>query len=133
MHLGTSIHAARADTGMLHLSLENVGSQNTELVVNHLISATGYRVSMARLSFLSEALRRRLKTVEDTPVLSRYFETSVPGLYMVGLASANSFGPMMRFAFGAGYTARRIVRHLTAKTRTSRQEQTQPNAKLVID
>jgi len=30
----------------------------------------------------------------------------------VGLASANGFGPMMRFMFGAGFTARRLSCHL---------------------
>jgi thioredoxin reductase len=121
MHLGASIQSARADAGTLRLALQKNGSQNTELAVDHLISATGYQVSMTKLSFLSETLRRRLKTIEDTPVLSRHFETSVPGLYMVGVASANSFGPMMRFAYGAGYTARRVVAHLIAESRTSVQ------------
>jgi thioredoxin reductase len=134
MHPGTSIQGARVDAGTLHLSLLKSGMQKTELAVDHLISATGYRVSMAKLSFLSDALRRRLRTVEDTPVLSRHFETSVPGLYMVGVASANSFGPMMRFAFGAGYTARRVVGHLTAEIRSARQAEPQAgSAELAID
>lgn len=123
MHLGASIQGLHVDAGMLRLTLQKSGSQITQLAVDHLISATGYRVSMTKLAFLSETLRRRLKTVEDTPILSRHFETSVPGLYMVGVASANSFGPTMRFAFGAGYTARRIVRHLKAASSTSRQAQ----------
>jgi thioredoxin reductase len=132
MHFGTCIQAAHAEAGMLHLSLLKNGSQNTQLTVDHLISATGYRVSMSRLSFLAQPLRGRLRTVQDTPVLSRYFETSIPGLYMVGIASANSFGPLMRFAFGAGYTARRVVWHLTAKTRTCKLAQTQPDIKMVV-
>lgn len=134
MHLGTSVQSARTDAGMLRLTLQKSGAQNTDLAVDHLIAGTGYRVSMTRLSFLSETLRRRMKTVDDTPVLSRHFETSIPGLYMVGVASANSFGPMMRFAFGAGYTARRVVGHLTAESRTSKQIRPQAgSAELAID
>ena len=45
------------------------------------------------------------------PILSRHFETSVPGLYVVGPASAFSFGPMFRFVLGARFTARRLARH----------------------
>jgi cation diffusion facilitator CzcD-associated flavoprotein CzcO len=134
MHLGSSVRSACADAGRLRLTLQRSGEQSTELAVDHLIAGTGYRVSMAKLPFFSDALRHRLKTVEDTPVLSRHFETSIPGLYMVGVASANSFGPMMRFAFGAGYTARRVVGHLTTQTRTSKQlEPHTGNAELAID
>jgi hypothetical protein len=42
-------------------------------------------------------------------VLSSNFESSVPGLYFTGLVAANSFGPVMRFAFGAGFAARRLT------------------------
>ena len=50
--------------------------------------------------------------VEHTPVLSSNFESSVPGLYFVGASAANTFGPLLRFAYGAGFTARRLSRHL---------------------
>jgi hypothetical protein len=40
--------------------------------------------------------------------------SSVPGLYFVGVAAANSFGPLLRFACGADYTARRLAPHLAA-------------------
>lgn len=135
MHLGTSIQQARADTSGLRLTLQNSSSKNAELTVDHLIAGTGYRVSMSKLPYFSETLRRRVNTVDDTPVLSRHFESSVPGLYIVGVASANSFGPMMRFAFGAGYTARRVVGHLTAEPRTSRKQMQQQagSAELAID
>jgi hypothetical protein len=38
----------------------------------------------------------------------------VPGLYFVGAAAANSFGPLLRFAFGAKYAATRVARKLAA-------------------
>ena len=43
-------------------------------------------------------------------MLSSSFESSMPGLYFVGVAAANSFGPVMRFAFGAGFAARTLAR-----------------------
>jgi hypothetical protein len=32
----------------------------------------------------------------------------------VGISAANSFGPLLRFAFGANYAAKRLSRHLAA-------------------
>ncbi len=134
MHLGTTIESARVDGGVVRLDLTAQGGERSELVADHVIAATGYRVSLAKLRFLSESVRQQICSVEDTPVLSRSFETSVKGLYMVGIASANSFGPMMRFACGAGFTARRISKHLAAQARTARLAQPGTgNAGLAID
>jgi hypothetical protein len=82
------------------------------LVVDHVVGATGFKVAISKLKFLDEGLRQQISTIQDTPVLSSNFESSVPGLYMVGIASANSFGPLTRFAFGAKFTAKRISSHL---------------------
>ena len=80
-----------------------------EIVTEHVIAATGYKVDLERLKFLSPEIRSRLKTVQGAPMLSSTFESSVPGLYFAGVAAANSFGPVMRFAFGAGFAARRSL------------------------
>jgi hypothetical protein len=45
-------------------------------------------------------------------LVSRHFESSVPGLYFIGTASALSFGPAFRFVLGADFTARAITRQL---------------------
>jgi thioredoxin reductase len=102
------------------------------LIVDHVISATGYHTSVERLGFLDEALRRQIDQVEDTPVLSRNFETSVPGLYMVGLASSNSFGPLARFAYGAKFTAKHISKHVIAKFRASASSQPRKRSVLYV-
>jgi thioredoxin reductase len=115
LHLGCEVSRASIEGGKVHLEIiKNDGGSST-LMVDHIISGTGYKVSIARMQFLDETLRRLIQNVDDTPILSSNFETSVPGLYMVGLASANSFGPLMRFAYGAGFTAKHISRHLAAK------------------
>ena len=72
----------------------------------HVIAATGYVVDVERLKFLSSEIRSQVKTSKGSPVLSSSFESSVPRLYFVGVAAANSFGPVMRFAYGAGFAAR---------------------------
>lgn len=119
LHLGCKIQSASIEDGKVHLKIVEKDGSNSELVVDHVISATGYQISISRMGFLDEALRRLIHQVEDTPVLSSHFETSVPGLYMVGLASANSFGPLARFAYGARFTAKRISKHVAAKIRAS--------------
>jgi thioredoxin reductase len=119
LHLGCKIQSVSVEDGKAHLKIVEKDGSHLELMADHVISATGYRVSIARMGFLDEPLRRLLKKVEDTPVLSSHFETSVPGLYMVGLASANSFGPLTRFAYGAKFTAKRISKHVAAKIRAS--------------
>lgn len=81
---------------------------------DHVIAATGYRPDVNRLTFLEPSLAQALATVNDTPILSANFQSSVPGLYFVGPVAANSFGPLMRFAVGAGFVARRLSRHLAA-------------------
>jgi thioredoxin reductase len=83
-----------------------------EVVTEHVIAATGYKVDLERLSFLSKELRSQIDTASGSPVLSGGFESSVPGLYFAGIAAANSFGPVMRFAFGAGFAAHRITEAL---------------------
>jgi thioredoxin reductase len=118
-HLGCRVQSAAIEDGKVHLKIVERDGSDAELIVDHVISATGYHASIARMGFLDESLRRRIDQVEDTPVLSSHFETSVPGLYMVGLASSNSFGPLARFAYGAKFTAKHISKHIIAKFRAS--------------
>ncbi len=113
MHLGAQLKAITVRNKCVHLRYGQRGVGESTLIVDHVIAATGYRVAMQRLPFLHASLRQRLRCVEDTPVLKRSFEASVPGLYVVGLASANCFGPLTRFAYGAAFTARRLSRTLS--------------------
>jgi len=82
--------------------------------VDRVIAGTGFKVALSRLSFLDPAIYARIRTSADTPVLDRYFESSVPGLYFVGGAAANSFGPLLRFACGAEFAAKRVAPRLAA-------------------
>jgi thioredoxin reductase len=82
------------------------------VAADYVISATGFKVDMRRLRFLGSTIMDRLDCADFTPVLSPRFETSVPGLFMVGIAAANNFGPLLRFAYGAGYASHRLSGHL---------------------
>ena len=114
MHLGTSIQQATIRENGIRLKFGRKDGSDKEIHVDHVIAATGYRVKLSRLHFFRENLRKQLGNIEDTPILNRNFESSVPRLYMVGLASSNSFGPLTRFAYGAKFTAKRLSRHLAS-------------------
>ncbi len=108
----TALHA-EAQGSRVCLKLGAADGRECQMVTDHIIAATGYKVDLERLKFLSSEIRSKVKAVEGTPVLSTDFESSVPGLYFAGVASANSFGPVMRFAFGAGFAARRLAGSMT--------------------
>jgi thioredoxin reductase len=108
LHLGCTPQSAEVQDGKVHLSIRAANGSEREIVTEHVIAATGYRVDLERLKFLSPEIRSQVKTVMGSPVLSSSFESSFPGIYFVGIAAANSFGPVMRFAFGAGFAARRL-------------------------
>jgi thioredoxin reductase len=110
--LGHTVQQAEVRDGKVHLQLRAQDDTPHEVVADHIISATGYKVALDRLTFLSSQIRSTLRSVESTPVLSSAFESSTPGLYFVGIAAANSFGPVMRFAFGADFAARTVTRAL---------------------
>jgi thioredoxin reductase len=124
--LGHTVESAEIRDGMVQLNLRAADGAERMITCHHVIAATGYKVRMERLKFLSKNILSNLKVVEDTPVLSSNFESSVPGLYFVGIAAANSFGPVMRFAFGAGFAAERLTRALIESSSRERAEAPAP-------
>jgi hypothetical protein len=113
LFLGYSTESTKIVSGRVQLNLRGADGTHRETTVDHVIAGTGYRVDIERLKFLSPELRAQIGVVEGSPLLSANFESSVPGLYFVGLSAANSFGPVMRFAFGAGFAARSLTRAVT--------------------
>src|SRR5438046_2270331 len=126
--LGYVAERAEVHDRKVHLHLRCDDGAEREIVTDHIIAATGYKVDTERLKFLSEEIRANLKVLEGSPVLSRTFESSVAGLYFVGVAAANSFGPVMRFAFGAGFAARRITEVMTESVSRSRAFKAAPGS-----
>jgi hypothetical protein len=107
--LGTSIHAARPRPGggaRLEVLSREQGVR--VLDVDRVLAATGYRVDIDRLGFLSPDVRGSLRRTRGSPVLDASFESSVPGLYFTGLTAAATFGPLLRFVFGTEFASRRI-------------------------
>jgi cation diffusion facilitator CzcD-associated flavoprotein CzcO len=116
MCLSTSLEKVEAEGDRVRLYLRGSDGATSELVVDHVIAGTGYRPDLQRIAFIPDDLRESISKVSATPSLSGSFESSIPGLYFVGPISANTFGPLCRFAFGAGFAAERVTGSLKATT-----------------
>jgi hypothetical protein len=112
--LGWTLRGARPTSGEVALQLERSG-ETAELRADHVIAATGYRVSPASFPFLSRGIQEALRWEDGWPALSRRFESTARGLHFIGFASARYFGPVMRFVAGAHATAPRLADHLTGR------------------
>jgi thioredoxin reductase len=110
IHLGVRIDELRLREGRPEIAYRRADGSREQLTVDQVITATGYRPALSRLAFIEDALRLQLRRLNDTPMLDRGFESSVRGLHFVGPIAANSFGPLVRFAYGADFTARRLAR-----------------------
>ncbi len=122
MHMSAQIQGATWADGKVHVRYDQPGNPDQEFVADHVIAATGYKPEVASLKFLDPRLIARIKTVEGTPVLGSVFQTSVPGLHMIGLAAANSFGPAQRFAVGAKWVTPRLAGYLRRRFKPTRQK-----------
>jgi NADPH-dependent 2,4-dienoyl-CoA reductase/sulfur reductase-like enzyme len=110
--LERELAAVAVEDSRVALTLSGKDGRLETLHVDHVIAATGFRVDLSRLTLLSPSLRKDIAEYGGAPILTRRFESSVPGLYFIGLTAAASFGPLMRFTFGARYAARRLTRAL---------------------
>jgi cation diffusion facilitator CzcD-associated flavoprotein CzcO len=111
---GHRVTAARSDGDKIALTVAS-SAGTKDLSVDHVFAATGYRVDLRRLEFLAPDLRDQVRCVAGWPHLTSSFESSVPGLFFTSLTAAETFGPVMRFVCGAGFTARRISGAVAAR------------------
>ncbi|MFJ9864220.1 FAD-dependent oxidoreductase [Streptomyces sp. NPDC101165] len=118
----TSCRVTRAEAAgcTAHLELSEPHGRGATLTVDHVLAATGYRLDLDVISFLSPAVRGAVACVPGSkaPHLTGTFESSVPGLYFTGSLAAPMFGPMMRFVAGTEFAATRIARHAARLTTT---------------
>ncbi len=112
MLLGSNIEHAEIRGDRVYLKVRDADGILDELATDHVIAATGYKADLRQFRFLSAEIQSKLKSVDGSPKLSSAMESSIPGLHFTGTITANSFGPVMRFAFGARFAAPRIARAL---------------------
>ncbi len=98
----------------VRLRLRSRDGDVVRLHTGHVLAATGYRTDLDRLSFLDGDLRRRIRTMERTPAVDRFFMSSVPGVHFIGPAVAPTFGPVMRFVYGTQFAAGVVSDRLAA-------------------
>ena len=108
--LGAQLGRSWEQGGRVHLEVRLDDGSTRELSADHVVAGTGYEVDLRRLAFLAPVLPK-LRMVAQTPILSRHFEASIPGLYFIGTTAANSFGPLLRFVAGVDFASRQVVAH----------------------
>jgi hypothetical protein len=101
----------------VELLLQTPDNRRVTTSVDQVVAATGYRVDIRQLEFLDSDLMARIRSAHGAPVLSTRFESSINGLFFIGIAAASSFGPLMRFAFGARFVSRRLAPALARRLR----------------
>jgi cation diffusion facilitator CzcD-associated flavoprotein CzcO len=83
-------------------------SSGERLTFDRLVFATGYKVDIPRVPYLN-GFAGRLEVVDGFPVLDEAFQSSIPGLYITGLASTRDFGPFFGFTKGCPTAATLII------------------------
>ncbi|GAC1388748.1 MAG: hypothetical protein NVS4B11_11400 [Ktedonobacteraceae bacterium] len=96
-----------------HVALTLSGGEN--LVVDHVMLATGYNVDVKQLPMVAPSLLTEIESDAGVPTLNHWFESNVPGLYFVGLTSVRRFGPLFRFVVGNKATAQRVASAVARK------------------
>jgi thioredoxin reductase len=115
--LNCKLDAARMVGKRVLLRVTDKRGEAKTVECDHVVAATGFRADLSRVGFMTRPLLSRIATTGAAPKLSGNFETTYPGLYVVGPASANSFGPLMRFMTGAEYAAPVLAKHLAKKAK----------------
>jgi pyridine nucleotide-disulfide oxidoreductase len=93
------------------------GAHGVEIVDSDaVIAGTGFKADIDRLTLLSASLRAEIAREGCAPRLSPGFETSVQNLHIVGILSAPTFGPVMRFMFGAKHAAPMVTGRIAAQS-----------------
>ncbi|HEX3957548.1 MAG TPA: NAD(P)-binding domain-containing protein [Trebonia sp.] len=106
---GTSVVSVVAeDSGEARVRL----SDGTELSVDRIVLATGYKADLGRVPYLAEMLDR-IEVSDGFPVLDETFQTSLPGLYLPGFVGTRDFGPFFGFTRGCPAAAALVTRGLT--------------------
>ncbi|HKQ88378.1 MAG TPA: NAD(P)-binding domain-containing protein [Candidatus Acidoferrales bacterium] len=112
LQLNCVLETAAAHNGGVRLVVHGPQGQR-EYLTDRIIAGTGFIVDVDRLEYLDAGLRQSIaRESGGVPALSSHFETSVPGLFIVGVASSPVFGPIMRFMYGAKHVAPVLARLL---------------------
>ena len=110
LFLDTTVERAEVRNNEVYLQLRTSDGSSQLIMTDHVIAATGYKVDLRRLPFLNPEIKAQLKHADHSPIISGSSQSSIRGLYFIGPVTANTFGPVMRFACGARFTSPLLAR-----------------------
>jgi FAD-dependent urate hydroxylase len=116
MKLGRSVVSAAPEGDRVKVKLDD----GCERIADHVFLGTGYRVDVSKYDFLAPELTRSISRFQGYPRLREGFETSVPGLHILGAPAIWSFGPLMQFVVGTHYASRSLLRFIAGKAAGNR-------------
>jgi thioredoxin reductase len=101
-----TISEARAAGSGVEIKLSDGSSDQVDFV----ILATGYKIDISKYGILDAPLQQQIqKTADGYPVLDTSLQTSVDGLYMVGVVGERTLGPTLRFVTGTSNAGPRLA------------------------
>jgi len=111
INLGRSVVSAALIGDRVKVRLDD-GNERT---IDHILLGTGYRVDVSQYDFLEPSLAQSISRFHGYPRLGEGFETSVPGLHILGAPAVWSFGPLMQFVVGTHYASHSLLRFVAGK------------------
>jgi cation diffusion facilitator CzcD-associated flavoprotein CzcO len=100
-HLGRVPLEARVEGERLRVRFDD----GVDRVADHVVLGTGYRIDVGLYPFFAPEVLERMEIVNGYPRLDEGFETSLPGLHILGAPAAWSFGPLMKFVAGTEFAS----------------------------
>ncbi len=87
-------------------------SSGEQIEVDHVITATGYKVETSQLPFLHPDLLASLQCNNGFPCLDAHFQSNIPGLYFTSFMAGQDFGPFFGFTIAVRTSAKLISQSL---------------------
>jgi cation diffusion facilitator CzcD-associated flavoprotein CzcO len=117
----TEVRSAAIDNDRVVLRVLT-DKKDASVSADHVIAATGFKTDMRQHAFLSKDITDAISVNGGLPELTSNYETQVRGLYVIGPASAHSFGPVMRFVYGTKHASPCVARHIASSLQAGARE-----------
>jgi thioredoxin reductase len=112
---GHQLRSAEPHGSGVRLHLD--GPERSSIEADHVIAGTGFRIDVARLTYLSEEIQAGLTTRGNCPLVNRAGESTIPGMYFAGAITSVSLGPGVRFISGTHQTAPQLAKSVARRAR----------------
>ena len=107
--LSNVVKCDEAKSGLYKVHMDD----GRRLEVDHIILATGYKVDINKIPFLSSGnIIPKLNINEGFPDLDGYLQTSLPGLYMTSMIATKSFGRFFAYIASCRTSSQIVGNHI---------------------